>query len=178
MAKKKKSRSTMETCFKVLQHKFDRKLSNRTIGLTLNISPSTVFEVLARFKESSTPWPLPEALTPEQMALLTSDIVWLVDLPVTLSDGSIQQVRVPRVYAKLREGDLGSDGALLGGQNVLLSAEQDITGSGSISGNRVSLLAGEDILNTGGQILSGKAVSLLAGRKYYQRPPPSPAVTV
>ena len=41
-------RSTMETCFKVLQLKFDRKLSNRTIGLTLNISPSTVFEVLAR----------------------------------------------------------------------------------------------------------------------------------
>nr|EFG1102035.1 hypothetical protein [Escherichia coli] len=40
----------METCFKVLQLKFDRKLSNRTIGLTLNISPSTVFEVLARFK--------------------------------------------------------------------------------------------------------------------------------
>ncbi|MBC6573148.1 hemagglutinin repeat-containing protein [Escherichia coli] len=123
------------------------------------------------------------ALTPEQMALLTSDIVWLVDIPVTLSDGSIQQVRVPQVYAKLREGDLGGDGALLGGQNVLLSAEQDITGSGnivgrdvtqlsartlinsgSISGNRVSLLAGEDILNTGGQILGGKAVSLLAGR--------------
>ncbi|EEX9039438.1 hypothetical protein PMZ95_22335 [Escherichia coli] len=50
MAKLKKSRSTMETCFKVLQLKFDRKLSNRTIGLTLNISPSTVFEVLARFK--------------------------------------------------------------------------------------------------------------------------------
>ena len=49
-------RSTMETCFKVLQLKFDRKLSNRTIGLTLNISPSTVFEVLARFKASSTPW--------------------------------------------------------------------------------------------------------------------------
>ncbi|XQY87215.1 hypothetical protein ACKVCY_19295 [Escherichia coli] len=99
------------------------------------------------------------------------------------SDGSIQQVRVPQVYAKLREGDLDGDGALLGGQNVLLSAEQDITGSGnivgrdvtqlsartlidsgSISGNRVSLLAGEDILNTGGQILGGKAVSLLAGR--------------
>lgn len=47
----------METCFKVLQLKFDRKLSNRTIGLTLNISPSTVFEVLARFKASSTPCP-------------------------------------------------------------------------------------------------------------------------
>lgn len=63
-------RSTMETCFKVLQLKFDRKLSNRTIGLTLNISPSTVFEVLARFKASSTPWPLPETLTPEAIESL------------------------------------------------------------------------------------------------------------
>lgn len=63
-------RSTMETCFKVLQLKFDRKLSNRTIGLTLNISPSTVFEVLARFKASSTPWPLPETLTPETIESL------------------------------------------------------------------------------------------------------------
>ena len=54
----------METCFKVLQLKFDRKLSNRTIGLTLNISPSTVFEVLARFKASSTP------LTPEAIESL------------------------------------------------------------------------------------------------------------
>ena len=60
----------METCFKVLQLKFDRKLSNRTIGLTLNISSSTVFEVLARFKASSTPWPLPEALTPEAIESL------------------------------------------------------------------------------------------------------------
>ncbi|MDN0651281.1 hypothetical protein FCX73_24900, partial [Escherichia coli] len=56
--------------FKVLQLKFDRKLSNRTIGLTLNISPSTVFEVLARFKASSTPWPLPETLTPEAIESL------------------------------------------------------------------------------------------------------------
>ncbi len=54
-------RSTMERCSKVLQLKFYWKLSNRTIGLTLRSSPSTVFEVLARFKASSTPWPLANA---------------------------------------------------------------------------------------------------------------------
>lgn len=43
----------METCFKLLQLKFDKKLTNRCIGLTLHISASTVFEVLARFKASS-----------------------------------------------------------------------------------------------------------------------------
>lgn len=43
----------METCFKILQLKFDQKLTNRCIGLTLHISASTVFKVLARFKASS-----------------------------------------------------------------------------------------------------------------------------
>ncbi|EIQ50225.1 putative transposase domain protein, partial [Shigella sonnei 4822-66] len=57
MSKKRKSRSTMETCFKILQLKFDKKLTNRCIGLTLHISASTVFEVLARFKASSLSWP-------------------------------------------------------------------------------------------------------------------------
>lgn len=46
----------METCFKILQLKFDKKLTNRCIGLTLHISASTVFEVLARFKASSLSW--------------------------------------------------------------------------------------------------------------------------
>ena len=40
----------METCFKILQLKFDQKLTNRCIGLTMKISASTVFEVLARLK--------------------------------------------------------------------------------------------------------------------------------
>lgn len=31
----------METCFKILQFKFDQKLTNRCIGLTLKISSST-----------------------------------------------------------------------------------------------------------------------------------------
>ncbi|WP_157730975.1 hypothetical protein [Variovorax sp. HW608] len=37
------------------------------------------------------------ALTPEQMAQLTSDIVWMVSQTVTLPDGSTQQVLVPQV---------------------------------------------------------------------------------
>jgi len=53
----------METCFKILQFKFDQKLTNRCIGLTMIISASTVFEVLARFKATSLPWPLSEAIS-------------------------------------------------------------------------------------------------------------------
>lgn len=43
----------MESCFKLLQLKYDQKLTNLCIGLTLKISVSTVFESLARFKATS-----------------------------------------------------------------------------------------------------------------------------
>ena len=45
----------METCFKILQLKFDKKLTNRCIGLTLHISASTVFEVLDRILAAKIP---------------------------------------------------------------------------------------------------------------------------
>lgn len=60
----------METCFKILQLKFDQKLTNRCIGLTLHISASTVFEVLARFKASSLLWPLPADISHDTLEKL------------------------------------------------------------------------------------------------------------
>ncbi len=48
----------METCFKILQLKFGQKLTHRCIALTLNISPSTVFEVISRFNATLLAWPL------------------------------------------------------------------------------------------------------------------------
>ncbi|MCD3968931.1 filamentous hemagglutinin N-terminal domain-containing protein, partial [Escherichia coli] len=53
------------------------------------------------------------ALTAEQMALLTGDIVWLVNTTVTLPDGSTQTVQVPQVYARVKPGDVNSAGALI-----------------------------------------------------------------
>lgn len=53
----------METCFKILQLKFEQKLTNRCIALTLKISASTVFEVLTRFRTTALPWPLPESIS-------------------------------------------------------------------------------------------------------------------
>lgn len=64
----------METCIKILQLKFDQKLTNRRIGLTLHISASTVFEVLARFKArfkaSSLSWPLPADISHDTLEKL------------------------------------------------------------------------------------------------------------
>ncbi len=42
------------------------------------------------------------ALTPAQVAQLTSDIVWLVAQTVTLPDGTTSQALVPQVYARLQ----------------------------------------------------------------------------
>src|SRR5690606_7845716 len=53
------------------------------------------------------------ALSAEQMAQLTSDIVWLVEREVTLADGTTTLALVPQVYVRVREGDLDGHGALL-----------------------------------------------------------------
>ena len=70
MAKKKISRISMETCLKILQLKFEQHQTNRTIALTLNISPSTVSDVLSRFKNTSISWPLPESMTTQRLEVL------------------------------------------------------------------------------------------------------------
>lgn len=60
----------MDTCLKILQLKFDQKLTNRCIGLTMKISSSTVFEILSRFKATSLPWPLPDGMSHEKLEKL------------------------------------------------------------------------------------------------------------
>lgn len=60
----------METCFKILKLKYDQKLTNRCIALTLKISASTVFEVLARFKATSLSWPLPAGMSHDALEKL------------------------------------------------------------------------------------------------------------
>ena len=123
------------------------------------------------------------ALTPEQMANLTSDIVWMVNKEVTLSDGRVEKVSVPQVYVRARQGDLNGNGALLAGRNVsvdmagdilnsgeLSSREftdlraENIQNSGSIQGKNVQLNALKDIHNVGGAIRGLDNVSLSAGR--------------
>jgi filamentous hemagglutinin len=129
------------------------------------------------------------ALTAEQVAQLTSDIVWLVQQEVTLTDGSKQKVLVPQVYAVARSGDLAANGALLGGvmsgNIVNLNTTGDITNShasiqgrelvilngdnvrnlaGRIEGKEVSLNATQDIENIGGAVIARDALQLQAGR--------------
>ncbi|GHC27815.1 filamentous hemagglutinin N-terminal domain-containing protein [Aidingimonas halophila] len=124
------------------------------------------------------------ALTAEQMAQLTSDIVWLVEQEVTREDGSITTVLVPQVYARVREGDLHEDGTLIAGDSLTLDVRNDIVNTGTlagrelveltaenianlggrIGGNRVDLEARNDLDNIGGEITAGESLALRAGR--------------
>ncbi|WP_205203986.1 hemagglutinin repeat-containing protein, partial [Azonexus hydrophilus] len=123
------------------------------------------------------------ALSAAQVAQLTTDIVWLVTETVTLPDGSTQQALVPRVYARLQDGDLAPSGALLAGNTLQLDTTGDLTNSGSIAGRQavsitaenlrnlgtiqgeaVALAARQDIDIEGGAVVAGDALALLAGR--------------
>ena len=125
------------------------------------------------------------ALSAEQMALLTTDIVWLTPQTVTLADGSSTQVLIPQVYLRRPEsGDLGASGALMAGTTVViktpgelvnsaslqadsLSARaNDLTNSGRIAARQdVLLSAANDLKNLSGSIAAERGqVSLTAGR--------------
>ncbi|VDR24907.1 Filamentous hemagglutinin [Raoultella terrigena] len=93
------------------------------------------------------------ALTPEQMALLTGDIVWLVNTTVKMPDGSLQSVLVPQVYAKVKPGDIDGSGALLAGNNVSIKLNGDLFNSGTLNGRRVLQLDADNITNRAGTLL-------------------------
>jgi filamentous hemagglutinin len=101
------------------------------------------------------------ALTPEQVAQLTSDMVWLVSQDVTLADGSVQSVLVPQVYVRVKEGDLDGTGALLSGKDVKLNLTGDLTNSGTIAGRNLLQINADNIQNLGGQ-MSADTLALAA----------------
>ncbi len=101
------------------------------------------------------------ALTPEQMALLTGDIVWLVNTQVKMPNGSMETVLVPQVYAKVKQGDIDGSGALIAGNNVSMKLNGDLFNSGTIAGRKVLQLDADNIINQTGTI-QGADVNLNA----------------
>ena len=120
------------------------------------------------------------ALSAAQVAQLTSDIVWLENQTITLKDGSQQTVLVPKVYVVARKGDLNSTGSLISADVLQLNADeirnggtiagrkvvdlraQNIQHSGEIHGEKVWLDAQNQINLQGGDITTGKLLSLSA----------------
>jgi filamentous hemagglutinin len=92
------------------------------------------------------------ALSASQVALLTSDIVWLVEQTVTLPDGSTQKALVPQLYVRTQPGDLDGSGSLLSGKDVNINLSGDLTNTGQIAGRNVVNLAANKLNNLGGRI--------------------------
>lgn len=90
------------------------------------------------------------ALTPEQMALMTGDIVWLVNTRVKMPDGSMENVLVPQVYAKVKPGDIDGSGALIAGNNVSIKLNGDLFNQGTLAGRKVLQLDADTITNQSG----------------------------
>ncbi len=102
------------------------------------------------------------ALSAEQMAQLTSDIVWLVEQTITLADGSTTTALVPQVYLRVQPGDLDRNGALLAGANVDIKLQGDLVNQGDIAGRQLVSIDAGNIRNLSGANISGQQVGLQA----------------
>ena len=95
------------------------------------------------------------ALTSEQMAQLTSDIVWLVEKDVTLPDGSTGKALAPQVYVRVRDGDINGAGGLLAGNTVQLNVRDDLVNSATLAGRSVLSISAQNVQNLGGRLSGG-----------------------
>src|SRR5690606_18905916 len=99
------------------------------------------------------------ALSAEQVAQLTHDIVWLVEQEV-----NGEKVLAPVYYASAaRAGDLDNQGALMSGQSVQLSADRGITNTGRFIGQHDLTLRTQEVLQNTGTISAENFVVLEAG---------------
>ncbi|MGY2168258.1 two-partner secretion domain-containing protein [Pseudomonas gingeri] len=115
-------------------------------------------------------------LTPQQVAALTHDIVWMEDQVV-----NGKHVLVPVLYLAQANNRLMADGALIQGKDVTLISGADLKNSGTLrasenlaaasggdlvnsrlaeAGQKMKLLAGNDLINTQGGIIKGGDVEL------------------
>jgi filamentous hemagglutinin len=105
------------------------------------------------------------ALTAQQMAQLTSDIVWLVSQSVTLPDGSTQSVLVPQLYVRVRPGDIDGRGTLLSADTVRIKGAEgagDLVNRGTIAGRTLVDINADNIRNLDGGRVTGGSVQLKA----------------
>jgi len=100
------------------------------------------------------------SLTADQMAQLTTDIVWLVSKTVTLPNGSTTTALVPQVYVAVQAGGLAKDGSLISATNLLLNVKNNVSNAGVIAGTNLLSIQSQNINNSG--TLSGSSVGLAA----------------
>ncbi|MYN20904.1 hypothetical protein GTP81_29635, partial [Rugamonas sp. FT107W] len=107
------------------------------------------------------------ALSADQISHLTSDIVWMETETVSLPDGTVENVLVPKVYLAHAGADaVKASGALVTGDGVDIRTTDNLVNRGGLingANGRTVLVAGQDIVNQGGAVKGG-AMDLQAGR--------------
>ena len=89
------------------------------------------------------------ALTAEQAASLTSDMIWLVK-DVVMIEGKPVEVLYPKVYLKQSDRlQLHTDGTLMSANTLVMKAKESIRNEGVIQGKTVILASNQDIINSG-----------------------------
>jgi len=107
------------------------------------------------------------ALTAEQAASLTSDMIWLVK-DVVMVEGKPVEVIYPKVYLKQSNGlQLYTDGTLISANTLVMNAKESIRNEGVIQGKTVILASDQDIINSGH--INAEKVGLQSDRTIYQQ---------
>ncbi|MDU4961561.1 MAG: hemagglutinin repeat-containing protein [Sporomusaceae bacterium] len=98
------------------------------------------------------------ALSPEQQAALSSDIVWLVEQEV---DG--HTVLVPVVYlAALEERELAPTGAVISADSVNIQVSGNVANTGTIKALDTVKIGAANVANIGGSIAGGQLTQIAA----------------
>ena len=107
------------------------------------------------------------ALTAEQAASLTSDMVWLVK-DIVMVEGKPVEVIYPKVYLKQSNGlQLHTDGTLISANTLVMNAKKRIHNEGVIQGKTVVLASNQDIINSGH--INADKVGLQSDTTIYQQ---------
>ncbi|WP_201532664.1 hemagglutinin repeat-containing protein [Psychrobacter ciconiae] len=100
------------------------------------------------------------ALTAEQVARLTTDIVWLVQQNITLADGSIQRVLVPKVYTRQAVGQIDGTGNLIAADRIDLQLSGNLGNQGNIVGHQQVKISANNLTNENGGLIKGNFVQI------------------
>ena len=121
-------------------------------------------------------------LTKEQIAELTTDLVWMVNQEIILPSGKKLNVLTPKIYLATNRTQVTPTGSVISGDSIIGSVKdmtnegtvlaanlvnlygQDLENKGLVFANNVNLNAKQKLVNLGGKIVATDSVSLYGGK--------------
>lgn len=105
------------------------------------------------------------SLSPEQVAALTSDMVWLETKTFTV-DGKEETVIYPKVYLRGHDDlTLTADGSLISANTLVIQAKEAVRNAGTLFGKTVQIQAGS--LDNSGRI-QGQKIAMVSENDIHQ----------